>query len=438
LKSSDSPRRALLRLAGPASLAIFVHQLFRLNDQFFAEELGISAQAAVGVGGMVAIVMLACGEMVGIGTLAIASRRLGEGNVEAGHQTIRKGLRVGMVTGLLVGGIVLVLLPWLCEQLVPGADHATEREQLNRYLTCIAAGQVVIVTSQVIDQAFLALRDSRTPMLLQILAVSTNAGLNALLVQYYGVLGIGVATVLSRLLAVALGLFLLARAGTGSFLRDTSRGAPASRILRIGLPTGLAIATYSLVYQVLIALTIEEFGPAARTTIGIGFGIETVFYCAYWGVAVAQASLVGHYLGEGSVARTLQVTGFTARLNLLIGVVCSLCFVLFGPHMVSLFSEDPAVLAANLEYLELMAIAQPFQAVHEAFSHALIGAGNTLPVMVNTMTMNVIRVPAAHLLGVVAGYGMTGVWWAINLSTFGKFAWSAVLYRRRKWLETRV
>jgi Na+-driven multidrug efflux pump len=62
-------------------MAMVVHHLFRLNDQYFVKDLGVDAQAAVAVGSMTAIFLVAFGEMVGVGTMAIAARRFGEGNL---------------------------------------------------------------------------------------------------------------------------------------------------------------------------------------------------------------------------------------------------------------------------------------------------------------------------------------------------------------------
>ena len=113
-------------------------------------------------------------------------------------------------------------------------------------------------------------------------------------------------------------------------------------------------------------------------------------------------------------------------------------FLVAGEGMVRLLSDNPDVVRTNVQYLNYMAIAQPFQALQVGFDNALIGAGNTLPIMISSVTMNCLRIPLAHLLAVVSGWGLPGVWWAINFSSFGKCAWGAVLYQRKRWLHTEV
>ena len=52
--------------------------------------------------------------------------------------------------------------------------------------------------------------------------------------------------------------------------------------------------------------------------------------------------------------------------------------------------------------------------------------------------MNCLRIPLAHVKAIVLGMGLSGVWWAINISSFGKCVWAGVLYRRKNWLRTAV
>jgi putative MATE family efflux protein len=431
-------KRDLWQLAWPAVLAMVVHHLFRINVQYFVEQLGVEAQAAVSVGSMFAITMIAFGEMVGIGTLAIAARRFGEGRTEAGHATIRRGLRLGMLVGAVLSLAVLAILPSLAETLVPGEENALERRLMIDYVTWIAGGQVVMLAVQVLDQSFLALKDTRTSLYLQVLAVLTNATLNAILIPWIGIEGAGAATVASRLLVLVIGVLILRARGVGTPFGSTAAAASAWRILRIGVPACIAIGIYSIVYLVMLANTFVHFDAATRTALGIGFGVETIFYCLYWGVGTALSSLVARYLGERNLAKATAVSRLAIRTNVVIGFGVSLAFVLFGEPMVGLLTQDPAALAVNEEYLLYMAIAQPFQAAQVAFDNVLIGAGRTLPIMITSVVMNLLRVPLAHVFAILWGFGLPGIWWAINASSLGKCLGAGWLYRDGKWMRTEV
>ncbi|MHC4898321.1 MAG: MATE family efflux transporter [Planctomycetota bacterium] len=432
-------RRDLLHLAWPATLAMIVHHLFRLNDQYFVQELGVEAHAAVGVGGMVAIFFIAFGEMVGVGNLAISARRLGEGNHERAFATMRRALRLSMAIGAGVGLLTVAALPWLCDLLIQGdGDVARERAYAADYLFWIAIGQVLMAVVPSIDSSFLAMKDARTPLVLQILAVTSNATLNWLLVPHFEVEGVAISTVISRALVVCIGAFVLYRRGVGTLLTPSGQGARIPQILRIGVPACISIAIYSAVYLVLLWGPLGQFGPAARSAVGVGFGIETIFYCLYWGVGSAVASLVGRYLGEGSPQKALSVSLLAIRVNAVIGFATAIVFVLFGTPIVRMLAEAPGAIEENVRYLNYMAVAQPFQALQVAFEHAIIGAGMTFPVMVGSVTMNVLRIPLAWGLTGFVTLGIGGVWWAVNISSIGKCVWMLILHRKRRWLHQQV
>ncbi|MEE9127680.1 MAG: MATE family efflux transporter, partial [Planctomycetota bacterium] len=358
---------------------------------------------------------------------------------EQAFATMRRAMRLSMAIGAGVALLTVAALPWLCSLLIQGdGDVARERGFAADYLFWIAIGQVLMAVVPTIDSSFLAMKDSRTPLMLQTLAVTSNATLNWLLVPHFEVEGVAISTVISRALVVFIGAFILYRRGVGTLLTPSGQGASVLRILRIGVPACIAIATYSVVYLVLLWGPLGKFGPAVRSAIGVGFSIETIFYCLYWGVGSAVASLVGRYLGEGSPHKALAVSRLAIRTNAVIGVATSIVFVLFGTPIVRLLAEAPQAIEENVRYLNYMALAQPFQAVQVACEHAIIGAGMSFPVMVGSVTMNVLRIPLAWGLTQFITLGVGGIWWAINISSIGKCIWMLVLYRQRRWLREQV
>ncbi len=205
----SSHRRELLHLAWPATLTLAVRSLYRINDQFFVQDLGTLAQSAVAVGSMVAICLFAAGELLGVGNLAITARRLGEGNNTGAHVTIRSGLRLGLALGFTLAILTAAGRAWLSEWLIPGDEHAVERGLLCEYLLWVGFAQLLLTTMPVIESSFMAMKQSRIPMGLELLAVATNTLLNWQLVPRYGVAGAGIATCLSRVVPLCLGLWLL-------------------------------------------------------------------------------------------------------------------------------------------------------------------------------------------------------------------------------------
>ncbi|MBI5852086.1 MAG: MATE family efflux transporter [Planctomycetes bacterium] len=430
--------RELLRLAWPAALASVVRSFYRLVDQYFVADLGVEAQAAVAVGSMVGIFFAAFGELVGVGTLAIAARRFGEGDATRAQAAIRTGLRLALVLGAVQAVATLGAGDSLGALLVPGGGSVHEREQLVAFVTWLGIGQVLLVPLPVLGSAFLALRRPRTQLLLESLSVLVNVVLAAALVPRFGVAGAGMATALSRAPSLAIGVALLGKSGVERPLRGGFDLAIAKNTVRIGLPACISVLLYSGVYQAMLAVTFRHFGPEGRAALGPGFGIEVTFYYAYFGIAYAAGSLCGHALGQGRPDRALAIGRAAARVGVVVAVFAGVMFWIAGPWMVALFADDPRAVEACLTYLHWMAPAQPLQALQITFDQCLVGAGVTLPVMVSTSAMNILRVPLSYLFAVAAGLGLPGVWLTIDVTAAGRTLWAWLRFRNGAWTRRRV
>ncbi len=205
--------RDLLGLAWPTTLGMTVHSLYRINDQYFVQDLGVEAQAAVAVGSMVALWYFAFGQLISVGNLAITARRLGEGRVGAARHSVRSAVRLACLVGLMLALVTLLFRGPLSELLIPGDEAQAERQMFLDYIFWVGLGQIVMAILPSVDSSFFAMKNARIPMSLEIFAVGTNVILNSILVPRMGVEGAGLATALSRILPLVFGLALLRASG---------------------------------------------------------------------------------------------------------------------------------------------------------------------------------------------------------------------------------
>lgn len=199
----DTSLRALAKLALPAALTLLLGNAYRFNDLYFVQllggEHGVAAQAAVSVASMVTIFCFAFYEGIAVGVLALSARAHGAGEGQRARRILRIGIALSVGVALAILTVGLTGLDLLCESLLgwsqsiesaggapldPGAARVRqlEFEELRKYLKPCFLGALALCLSPVISHAFLAKRDSRTPFLLEILAVAINTGLNAWLV----------------------------------------------------------------------------------------------------------------------------------------------------------------------------------------------------------------------------------------------------------------
>jgi Na+-driven multidrug efflux pump len=103
------------------------------------------------------------------------------------------------------------------------------------------------------------------------------------------------------------------------------------------------------------------------------------------------------------------------------------------------FTSDPKVVNLTASYLRANALGQPGLAFGMVLSGALQGAGETqIPAWVTLITMWGIRLPAAHLVALLLGYGAVGAWWTMTASSLLYGAIIAAVYKRGKWKTKKI
>ena len=107
-----SPSRAALELAWPGIIEQSVSALGTALVFAFVGHLGATATAAVGVAGQFLFLLFPVWRALAIGTVAVVSRRMGEGRpIEAADAT-RQSLMLGALAGVVFGvGFVIFAAP---------------------------------------------------------------------------------------------------------------------------------------------------------------------------------------------------------------------------------------------------------------------------------------------------------------------------------------
>ncbi|MEO1237217.1 MAG: MATE family efflux transporter, partial [Planctomycetota bacterium] len=152
--------------------------------------------------------------------------------------------------------------------------------------------------------------------------------------------------------------------------------------------------------------------------------------------------LMGQYLGAGSVegaraaVRLCWLWG--AGLMSLMGVV----FLVFPEWLAWALAPGPEMAEVRAMAVPLLRICGPIQvffATYLVLSHALRGAGDTRgPMVITYASTFLVRLPAAYVLALPMGFGLTGLWFGLC----GELIVRGLLYVRRfraeRWAEIEV
>ncbi|MBT3339528.1 MAG: MATE family efflux transporter [Planctomycetes bacterium] len=413
---------------------MLLHAAYRVNDQFWIQDLGAPAQAAMGVTAFYLILNFGFINVVSAGALARIARFTGSGEVAKRDITFRTTMWVGLGWFLTVGALGWMASPWLVAAAGSQGEVATFA---NDYLSTIYLVLPLIALKPVVDVVFLGLGNTFLPMILAACAVGINFALNPILIYGWGpipalgIAGAAWATGFSKGLSGGVGLWLLWRKWKMSPSRLGVGLHETKRIAAIGAPVGLFAGSYAIIFLILLKTSIEPLGQSVQAGLGVAFnGVESLAYCGLMGPATAASSMVGRALGAKQWHYARQAMRACWAMSALVAGVFTILFLTSSEWLSSLYTNDPAVQQEAARYLWIVAFGQVITATDAVMQQAMTGAGRTLKMSLLNTAGFAIRIPLAWALSGPLGWGAAGIWWALNIANTAKLAAMVALFRK--------
>ncbi len=426
------------RVALPATASFMLNTCFNLIDAYFVGQLGTDAMASLSSASIVTWMLYSLGSLGQVGGQAFVSQAIGARDAVLERRAVLAALALHAVTAVLV----LTPLFFLCGRIFE-AMHLAPAVALGAqsYLRPFAAGMLVYLPGMVAMAAFHARGDTRTPALVLAAALSVNALLDPLLIfgagpiPALGLYGAGLATAFCKVLFSLSLVVILHRRGILDFTfwkADRAMGALIRKIAAVGFPIAVNGMFFSGVYLALVRI-ISGFGTVPVATLGIVHRIENLGWFACTGFSVAGAALAGQLMGAG---RRDEARRKVWRLTLCLSgilLLVSAVYVLFGGAMVSVFTEDSAVVAEGIRYLTIIAIFEALMGWETMFEEALGAVGTPGPALAVSTPLTLLRIPASWLFAVHLDFGVSAVWWVISASTALKGLSLALCFSFGRW-----
>jgi len=123
---------------------------------------------------------------------------------------------------------------------------------------------------------------------------------------------------------------------------------------------------------------------------------------------------------------------------ILMGTI-TLVFLFLSRRIVTLFTQDPAVLPTAAAALRIVSYGYVFYAWGMVMTNAFNGAGDTTtPSWINLVAFWLFQLPVAWLLSRTLGLGPHGVFWAIALAYSLSAVIGVAVFRRGLWRRRQV
>ena len=370
------------RFALPVAATAILEQLFNASDIAvvgnFTGDARTVAVAAVGANS--AIIGLVVNLFIGIalGANVVIAHAIGQGDRETVHKAVHTSVVVALL-GELVAAPLLGLLN-VPEDVFPLALL---------YLRIYLAGMPVILLYNFEAAIFRSVGETKIPLIALFSSGILNVALNLFFVAVLGmtVNGVAIATVISNAVSALLLYRRLRRTDMDIHLDPKALRidlAVFKRILRIGLPAGIQSAVFS-VSNIIIQSAINSLGTVVMAASSAAFNIEIITYDILNSFSQACTTFVGQNYGAGQISRCKR-TMLLCMAEGLVTLAAAIALILsFGKPLLSIFNNDPEVVATGYIRLMMVTLSHTFSLLYEVMSGYLRGFSISLTPAILTM-----------------------------------------------------
>lgn len=436
--------RNLLILSWPMIVSNSLNVLGPTVDMIWIGRLGASEIAAVGVAGLVAMLVNAVIMGLFTGYRSMVARRIGARDPAGAVHVARQAFSLAAIYSFVLAAIGLVfaepmlgLLGLQPDVIALGAN----------YLRIQFVGMAAVSFRSMTDSTMQASGDTVTPMKISVIFRGVHIALCPFLVFGWGffpalgITGAALTGVISQSLGTAIGLWILVSGR--SRLRLTFKGFHFDiptiwQINRIGLPASV-MSLQMQFGSLAIMRVVTSFGTLAVAAHTLVQRWDFLLFMPLMGLGMSAGVLVGQNLGARQSQRA-EKNGWVA-LALSEGLMLIFSLILFfGVRgAVRVFSSDPELDNVAATYLRIATAGYILAAFTMVLQQCIAGAGDTLPPMIiSIVSIWAVQVPLSIFLSHVDGVGFFGVRWAMVASSFLGAAAYLIYYRSGRWKRKRV
>ncbi len=419
--------REIVRLALPALGALAAEPLYVLADTAIVGHLGRPQIAALGLAGTVLAGAFSIFNFLTYGTTAVVARASGAGQKEQASRLAAQALWAS----LGIGAALLIGLEIVASPLLAGlGGHGRFGHFALLYFRIAAVGLPAALVALAGQGYLRGVSNLRRPLEIVVAANVANLVLEVLFVYGFGwgIAGSAAGTAVAQAgMGVAFAVELL-RPHAPSWRPRLREMRPLFRIGRqIFVRTAALYASFLVAASVLARMGAAQIGAHQ-----IGYELFLFLSLVLDAIAIAGQVIVARMLGagdaDGAHAAAARMIAWSVAIGLVFGAVLApLAHVL--PRA---FTSDPHVLHEAALLWPFLAAMQPLGGAVFALDGILIGAGDTQFLMWSMLAASAVFVTLAAL-ALSLGWGIVGVWTALDVLIAARLALLGPRFLRRRW-----
>lgn len=402
-----SPWKNILYFCVPILISNIFQQLYSMVDTIIVgKTISLSALAAVGCTGSISFLVIGFISGITSGFGVLMAQFFGAKDEENFKRSVGTCCVLSLIVAVVVTAIAVPTARPLLRLMRTGDDII---EDAHSYIVTIYWGIIATIIYNMSAAMLRAIGDSRSPLIFLIIASLLNIGFDFLCILVFkmGVMGAGVATVASQLLAgVACVIYGLKKY---EILRISKRhlrwnSTFAWKHVKVGLPmalqfsiTAVGIMSVQSVLNSMGTLTVAAYTAASK--------IDSIAQQPFIAMGAAMATYCAQNYGAHKFERIKKGINIGVILIVIFSAVGFLLVFALKVPLLKLFSDDYASIQSQAElYLYINAGTYLLLGLIHVFRNAIQGMGFSAVTMLAGVTELIMRVIAAFVFAGLFGY----------------------------------
>nr|WP_300006276.1 MATE family efflux transporter [Tissierella sp.] len=397
--TEGTPWKRIVEFAVPMLIGNVAQQLYNTADSIIVGRyIGDNALAAVGSASPILNLLLVLFVGISVGASIMVSQYFGAKDRENLSRTIGTCISLTAIASVLI----MIIGPLLARPLLSLLNTPESIiDWSSSYLNIFFIGSAGFAYFNILSGILRGLGDSVSALVFLLISTALNVVLDIIFVAKFnmGVPGVALATIIAQSFSAVLTLRKLIKNKTSfdlNFKMLKLNKEYSYKLMKLGLPSGLTQAIFSLAMIIVQSLT-NSFGEMVIAANVIIMRVDGFAMMPNFSFGAALTTFTGQNIGAKKMERVEKGIKQGTLIALGVSTILTILLLIFGKYLMAVFTDTSELVDLSMHLMRILAFGYIAMAVTQSLSGVMRGAGDTLtPMWISLITTVIVRVPIAY------------------------------------------
>ena len=391
----------ILRFTVAYMLTAMLQQLYSAADVMVVGRFA-GKEALAGVGTCTVLVNLFLNFIMGLaaGVTIVIGQEIGKSQENEKHEGVSQAAHTTIALAIYCGLAITVVCLFFSSSLLNLISVPEDvMSEAKIYLRVMSLGYVPSLVYNFGAGIMRAKGDAKRPLYIVLLSGGMKLVLNILFVCVFKMTasGVAAATIITQAFNAVVVIYFLCNENDGTRInlkKIRVYKKPLLRILKLGIPSGVQSAVYS-VSNIMVQSSVNSFGSTAIAGSAACSSITELYSVMCNSIYQSSIVFISQNFGAKKFDRIKRIFNICVIYTVVIWVLQSLTTYFFGRNLIGLYATDPKVIEMAMRKFNIL-----------GYSYGLLGIGYVLSGVLRGMGASIINM----ISSIIGACGIRIVW----------------------------